>query len=65
MILVLLWAIGVIMGVCVIVPFLINRNLDDKYIGIIILLVVCPIVNILYSIYIIVRYIRIDFKKFL
>jgi hypothetical protein len=65
MILVLLWAIGLVVSVCVVIPFLINRNLDDKYIGIIVLLVLCPIINILYPIYIIVKYIRIDFKKFL
>lgn len=63
--LVLLWVIGVLISICVSVPFLINRGLDDKYLGIIILLVVCPIVNILYPIYIIAKYIRIDFKKFL
>ena len=65
MILVLLWAIGLVISVCVVIPFLINRNLDDNYLGICILLVLCPIINILYPIYIIVKYIRIDFKKFL
>lgn len=63
--LLLLWAIGLVVSMCVTVPFLVNKDLDDKYIGIIILLAVCPIVNILYPIYIIARYIRIDFKKFL
>lgn len=63
--LVLLWLIGILISVCVSVPFLINRSLGDKYFGIIVLLVVCPIVNILYPIYIIAKYIRIDFKKFL
>ena len=66
MILLLLWAIGLVISMCVTVPFLfITRDLDDKYIGIIVLLVVCPIINIVYPIYIIVKYIRIDFKKFL
>ena len=60
-----LWAIGLIVGLCVTVPFLVKRNLDDEYTGIIILLVFCPIVNVLYPIYIIVKYIRLDFKKFL
>ena len=65
MILVLLWAIGLVISMCVTVPFLVSRDLDEKYIGIGILLVLCPIINILYPIYIIVKYIRIDFKKFL
>lgn len=53
------------MGLCVSVPFLMKRNLDDEYTGIIVLLVLCPIVNVLYPVYIIVKYIRLDFKKFL
>lgn len=63
--LLLLWAIGLVIGMCVTIPFLLSRNLDDNYIGIGILLVVCPIINILYPMYIIVKYIRPDFKKFL
>ena len=59
------WTIGLIVSLCVTVPFLIKRNLDEEYAGIIILLVLCPIVNVLYPIYIIVKYIKIDFKKFL
>lgn len=65
MILLLLWAVGLVIGMCVTVPFLVSRDLDEKHIGIGILLVLCPIINILYPIYIIVKYIRIDFKKFL
>lgn len=66
MILLLLWVIGLVISMCVTLPFLfITRDLDDKYIGIGILLILCPIINILYPIYIIVKYIRIDFKKFL
>ena len=65
MIVLLLWGIGLVIGMCVTVPFLVSRVLDEKHIGIGILLVLCPIINILYPIYIIVRYIRIDFKKFL
>jgi hypothetical protein len=65
MILLLLWATGLVISMCVTVPFLVSRNLDDNYIGVIILLALCPIINILYPIYIIVKYIRIDFKKFL
>jgi hypothetical protein len=65
MILLLLWAIGLVISMCVTMPFLLSRNLDDNYVGIGILLVVCPIINILYTIYIIVKYIRPDFKKFL
>jgi hypothetical protein len=63
--LVLLWAIGLVISMCVTVPFLVARDLDDKYTGVIIVLVLCPIINIIYPIYIIIRYIRIDFKKFL
>ena len=59
------WVIGLILSLCITVPFLIKRHLDDDYAGIIMLLVICPIVNVLYPIYIIVRYIKIDFKKFL
>lgn len=60
-----LWAVGLVVSMCVTVPFLISRDLDEKYIGVEILLVLCPIINILYPIYIIVKYIRVDFKKFL
>lgn len=60
-----LWAIGLVVSMCVVVPFLVSRNLDDKYLGIAILLVLCPIINTIYPIYIIVKYIRPDFKKFL
>ena len=63
--LVLLWSAGLIMSVCVVVPFILSRNMGDDLIGIGILIVLCPIVNILYPIYIIVKYIRPDFKKFL
>ena len=65
MILVILWAIGLVISVCVVIPFLFSRDLDDNCIGIGILLVLCPIINILYPIYIIIKYIRVDFKKFL
>ena len=61
----ILWSVGLIISVCVAVPFIISRDLNDIYIGIGILLVVCPIINMLYPIYIIIRYIRPDFKKFL
>ena len=60
-----LWAVGLVISMCISVPFLVSRDLDEEYIGICILLVLCPIINILYPIYIIVKYIRIDFKKFL
>lgn len=63
--LLLLWAIGLVISMCISVPFIIKRNLEDEYIGIMVLLVLCPIINILYPIYIIVKYIRLDFKKFL
>jgi hypothetical protein len=65
MMLVLLWAIGLVISMCIVVPFLFSRDLDDNCIGIGILLVLCPIINILYPIYIIVKYIRPNFKKFL
>ena len=61
----LLWAVGFVISMCVTVPFLVSRDLDEKHIGIGILLVLFPIINILYPIYIIVKYIRVDFKKFL
>ena len=61
-----LWAIGLVVSMCVTMPFLfISRDLDAKYVGIVLLLVICPIINILYPIYIIVKYIKVDFKKFL
>lgn len=63
--LLLSWAIGLVISMCVVIPFLISKNLDDEYIGVMVLLVLCPIINILYPIYIIVKYIRLDFKKFL
>ena len=66
MILLLLWAIGLVISMCITIPFLfISRDLDAKYVGVGLLLVLCPIINILYPIYIIVKYIRVDFKKFL
>ena len=61
----LLWAVGLVIGLCVTVPFLISRDLDDNYLGIVVLLVLCPIINIIYPVYIIIKYIRPDFKKFL
>ena len=60
-----LWAVGTVLSMCISIPFLIKRNLDDAYMGIMVLLVLCPIINIIYPIYIIVKYIRLDFKKFL
>ena len=63
--LLILWSIGLVISMCIVVPFLVSRNLDDKYLGIVILLILCPIINIVYPIYIIVKYIRLDFKKFL
>ena len=60
-----LWAAGLVISMCVTVPFLIPRDLDEKHIGIGILLVLCPIINIIYPVYIIIKYIRLDFKKFL
>ena len=60
-----LWAIGLVISMCIVVPFLCSRDLDDDCIGIGILLALCPIINILYPIYIIVKYIRPNFKKFL
>ena len=59
------WIIGLIVSLCIIVPFLVRRNLSDEYPGIIVLLVLCPIVNVIYPIYIIAKYIKVDLKKFL
>lgn len=63
--LLLLWAIGLVLGMCVTIPFAVNKGLEVDYFGFVILLAIIPIINIIYPVYIIVKYIRPDFKKFL
>ena len=61
-----LWAIGMVLSICVTLPFFINKeDFEPEYLGIVIVLAIIPIINILYSIYIIVKYIKPDYKKFL
>lgn len=59
------WAIGLVLSMCVTIPFFINKGFEIDYLGIVIVLAIIPIINILYPVYIIVKYIRPDFKKFL
>lgn len=51
--------------VCYYTFFFINKGFGIDYLGIIIVLALIPIINIIYPVYIIVKYIRPDFKKFL
>lgn len=60
-----LWAIGMVLSMCVTIPFFINKDFGIDYLGIVIVLAVIPIINIIYPIYIIAKYIRPDYKKFL
>ena len=61
-----LWAIGMVLSMCVTVPFFINKkDFGIEYLGIVIVLAIIPIINIIYPVYIIVKYIKPDFKKFL
>jgi hypothetical protein len=60
-----LWAIGMVLSMCVTIPFFIKKDFGIDYLGIVLVLAIIPIINVLYPIYIIVKYIRPDYKKFL
>lgn len=61
-----LWGIGVVLGVCVSLPFCIERNLDsNSTVGVMMLLIFTPVINIVYPIYIIAKYYKVNYKDFL
>lgn len=62
----ILWGIGVVLGVCVSLPFCIERDLDsNSTVGVMMLLIFTPIINIIYPVYIIVKYYKVNYKDFL
>ena len=54
-----------VLSMCVTIPFFINKGFGIDYLGIIVVIAIIPIINIIYPVYIIVKYISPDFKKFL
>lgn len=62
----ILWGIGLVLGIGVTLPFCIERNLDsNSTIGVMIFLILIPIINIIYPIYIITKYYKVNYKDFL
>ena len=62
----ILWVIGLVLGICVSLPFCLERRLDNSSaIGVMMLLIFIPIINIVYPIYIIARYYKVNYKDFL
>jgi hypothetical protein len=58
-----IWVISVLICAVIDVPFFIKRNAQNFTFGM--FLIFCPFLNIVYSLYIIIKYGRIDFKEFL
>lgn len=58
-----IWVISVLVCAVIDIPFFIKRNAQNFTFGM--FLIFCPILNIVYSLYIIIKYCRIDFKEFL
>lgn len=62
----ILWGIGVVLGICVSLPFCIERDLDTgSTMGVMMILICAPIINIIYPIYIITKYYKVNYKDFL
>lgn len=62
----ILWGIGLVLGICISLPFCIERDLDaGSTIGVLMLLICTPIINIIYPIYIITKYYKVNYKDFL
>ena len=62
----ILWVIGIVLGVCVSLPFCIERDLNSiSTVGVLMLLIFTPIINIIYPIYIIAKYYKVNYKDFL
>lgn len=62
----ILWGIGLVLGIGVTLPFCIERDLDTgSNIGAMMFLILVPIINIIYPIYIIAKYYRVNYKDFL
>jgi hypothetical protein len=59
----LLWFISVFICMCINIPHYVNNNIKDIGIGMI--LIFCPILNIIYSTYIIIKHGKNRFKDFL
>jgi lipid-A-disaccharide synthase-like uncharacterized protein len=59
----LIWFISVVICACIDVPYFVKNNIEDMGIGMI--LIMCPILNIIYSIYIIIKHGKNRFKEFL
>lgn len=62
----ILWVIGLILSICVTLPFCFERNLDNSStVGVMMLLIFTPVINIVYPIYIIAKYYKVNYKDFL
>ena len=62
----ILWGIGLVLGIGITLPFCIERNLDNNStIGVMMFLILIPIINIIYPIYIIAKYYKVNYKDFL
>lgn len=62
----ILWGIGLVLGICITLPFCIERDLDTgSTTGVMIILICAPIINIIYPIYIIAKYYKVNYKDFL
>lgn len=55
--------ISIIVCACIDIPHFVKNDVEDIGIGII--LIICPILNIIYSVYIIIKYGKNRFKDFL
>lgn len=58
----LICLISIIVCACIDIPHFVKNDVEDIGIGII--LIICPILNIIYSVYIIINYKDIIFKNF-
>ena len=62
----ILWGIGLVLGICVTLPFCIEKDLDTgSTMGVMMILICAPIINIIYPIYIITKYYKVNYKDFL
>lgn len=62
----ILWVIGLVLSICVALPFCLERDLDsNSTVGVMMLLIFTPIINIIYPIYIITKYYKVNYKDFL
>ena len=61
--LLIIWIAGCIFSMIIDIPFFVKRDVDNIAAGM--FLIMCPVINICYSLYILIRYFSIDYKKFI